>query len=421
MSTDWLPGPLFNPLTGGPLTPWQALAGPGGLLLFLPLAPLVRLAARRAPHAALLSAAVLWLLATQGPLATLVLMAWLAVGVAWLQALAATRHAGRISRRGMLASVWIGLHLLALPLWWHGRQFWYPSPMAALHSAGFGYLLLRLIAWGHELAEDPRAGGDWSATSCWLLYPPGLRLAPFVLRHEFAPALARWQPSVPVAWRSVWPRLGWLLLGGAGLGFTGNQLDRIVRSYGDFLADATPLPTDRLLLVFYLIPLQVYLLLWTYNQLAQIVANIIGIPVPDNFNRLPLATSVRDFWRRWNLTVGNWLRTYLYIPLGGNRQHVTLNYVLVFGYCGLWHGAAWSFVWWGLSQGAALSVQRGWDHLRARLGPRAPRGRVWTVACWLLTMHYQAATIVVFADFQYAGTRVLGELGRRLIGLALPA
>jgi alginate O-acetyltransferase complex protein AlgI len=137
--------------------------------------------------------------------------------------------------------------------------------------------------------------------------------------------------------------------------------------------------------------------------------------VDNNFDWLPRATSVRDFWRRWHITLGAWLREYLYIPLGGNRRHVYWNYLIVFGYCGIWHGPSWSFLAWGLSQAAALSVQRVWDRLTRRLGwPERPGGPVWIVLSWLVTMHFQLATVMVFVDFDHLGMRLFGELLHRL-------
>jgi len=69
----------------------------------------------------------------------------------------------------------------------------------------------------------------------------------------------------------------------------------------------------------------------------------IGIPVDNNFDWLPRATSVREFWRRWHITLGSWLRDTIYIPLGGNRGVVLLNYAAVFGFCAVWHGPSISF------------------------------------------------------------------------------
>lgn len=83
--------------------------------------------------------------------------------------------------------------------------------------------------------------------------------------------------------------------------------------------------------------------------------------LPENFNYPYATTSIREFWRRWHITLSTWFRDYLYIPLGGNRQgkfYTFSNLVTVFALCGLWHGAAWTFVCWGLYHGVFLSLER---------------------------------------------------------------
>jgi D-alanyl-lipoteichoic acid acyltransferase DltB (MBOAT superfamily) len=184
----------------------------------------------------------------------------------------------------------------------------------------------------------------------------------------------------------------------------------------NFFAHPEAYSTSRLLRVFYFVPIQAYLLLWMYNELACALSLWIGIRVDNNFDWLPRSVSVRDFWRRWHVTVGSWLRHYIYLPLGGGRTPRLLGLVAVFGFCAIWHGASWSFLAWGASQVIALTVQQGWDQFRKWRGWRnLPSNRLWLVFCWLLTMHYQIATILMFMDFRHWGLRVFGELFSRLV------
>lgn len=410
------PERMFNPLVDPvPLSVPEVLAGPFGLLAFLPLVPLVLLAARYRPRMALIGGGLVWLLATLRPLAAAVVLGGLLAASLWVYVLTAARRRGRLGPRAMIALVWLGLHALALPLWWQGYQSWYPSRMAAFHSVGLAYFLLRFVAWGVTLARDPHQPIRPWETLCWLLYPPCMRLGPLLLREEFGRRLAAWKPWRSSAWRAGLPRLGLFVLGGFCLACVQKQLPHVARGAGDFFAAPEAFTTSELLRVVYLTPIQIYLILWTYNELAAALGLWVGIRVDNNFNWLPRATSVRDFWRRWHITLGTWLREYVYIPLGGNRRHVVLNQVVVFGYCGLWHGASWSFLAWGVSQAAALSVQRLWDGLWKRSGGRPrPRGLLWTLLCWLLTMHYQVLTILVFVDFEHCAVRIVSELARRL-------
>jgi D-alanyl-lipoteichoic acid acyltransferase DltB (MBOAT superfamily) len=287
--------------------------------------------------------------------------------------------------------------------------------MAVLHNIGVAYLFLRLIAWGVDFARGPQDRVRLTDTICWLLYPPCMRLGPVLLRQDFLERLDAWKPASRAPWRQIGKRFGLFVVGVAGLGVVMRYVPVIAPGTASFFAAPRAYTTGELLRVFYLVPIQVYLLLWSYNELAVALSLWVGIRVDDNFDWLPRATSVRDFWRRWHVTVGRWLRDYVYIPLGGNRGLVPLNYAAVFGFCAVWHGASWSFVAWGASQAFALALQRWWDLLRQRLGWQGqPAGGWWTALCWLVTMHYQIATIVVFVDFHHRGGRLFHALWQRL-------
>src|SRR6185312_8792171 len=102
---------------------------------------------------------------------------------------------------------------------------------------------------------------------------------------------------------------------------------------------------------------QIYFDFAGYSAMAIGLALMFGFHFPENFNRPYLAPSVTEFWRRWHMSLSKWLRDYLYIPLGGNRQgslRTYANLFIVFAICGLWHGAAWTFVVWGMYQGVLL-------------------------------------------------------------------
>lgn len=132
-----------------------------------------------------------------------------------------------------------------------------------------------------------------------------------------------------------------------------------------------------------------------YSDIARGVAKTLGFDLMVNFNLPYLATSPQDFWRRWHISLSTWLRDYLYISLGGNkkgprRTYVNLAMTMVLG--GLWHGAAWTFVIWGIYQGALLAIHRSQAD---RLAGLAPAGRiarsVWKWVCigfmFLLTLY----------------------------------
>lgn len=107
---------------------------------------------------------------------------------------------------------------------------------------------------------------------------------------------------------------------------------------------------------------QIYYDFSGYSDMAIGLGKIFGFDFPENFNFPYLADSIRDFWRRWHISLSSWFKEYLYIPLGGNRKgnvRTYLNLIIVFFCTGLWHGANWTFVVWGLFHGAFQLLERG--------------------------------------------------------------
>ncbi|HDQ04105.1 MAG TPA: MBOAT family protein [Deltaproteobacteria bacterium] len=112
--------------------------------------------------------------------------------------------------------------------------------------------------------------------------------------------------------------------------------------------------------------MQIYFDFSGYTDMAIGAALIFNIVLPINFNSPYKALNIADFWKRWHLTLTRFLRDYLYIPLGGNRKgelRTGINIMLTFLIVGLWHGAAWSFVFWGFLNGALSIIYRYWRRL----------------------------------------------------------
>jgi alginate O-acetyltransferase complex protein AlgI len=107
--------------------------------------------------------------------------------------------------------------------------------------------------------------------------------------------------------------------------------------------------------------LQIYFDFSGYSDMAIGLARMFGFHYLENFNYPYISRSIREFWRRWHISLSTWFRDYLYIPLGGNRRgpiRTYINLVIVFLLCGLWHGASWNFVIWGLFHGLFLATER---------------------------------------------------------------
>ena len=142
-----------------------------------------------------------------------------------------------------------------------------------------------------------------------------------------------------------------------------------------------------------------------YSDMAIGLGRIFGFRFPENFNYPFLSASVQEFWRRWHMTLGGWFRDYLYIPLGGSRVSRLKwlrNVLFVWMFTGLWHGAAWNFVLWGLMFAALLLMEKFVDVTR---WPKAVRhGYVLLVI---------AVSFVIFnaADLSQAGSDLAGMFG----------
>jgi alginate O-acetyltransferase complex protein AlgI len=122
-----------------------------------------------------------------------------------------------------------------------------------------------------------------------------------------------------------------------------------------------------------------------YTDMAIGIARMFGFHFPENFAQPYRAASITEFWRRWHMTLTRWFRDFVYIPLGGNRRggvRTYLNLIVVFLLCGLWHGAAWTFVTWGMYHGLLLVMER---ILSTRFNFQG-RGLVGVILTFLLVM-----------------------------------
>lgn len=116
---------------------------------------------------------------------------------------------------------------------------------------------------------------------------------------------------------------------------------------------------------------QIYFDFSGYSDMAVGLGKMLGFNFPKNFDHPYLSKSVSEFWRRWHITLGTWFREYVYIPLGGNRKghgKTIRNLLIVWGLTGLWHGASWNFILWGLYFGVLIVIERlGWGNVLKKL------------------------------------------------------
>jgi D-alanyl-lipoteichoic acid acyltransferase DltB (MBOAT superfamily) len=150
--------------------------------------------------------------------------------------------------------------------------------------------------------------------------------------------------------------------------------------------------------------LQIYCDFSGYSDMAIGIALLLGFRFPVNFNSPYKSASVTEFWRRWHISLSTWLRDYLYISLGGNRkgrvrQYVNLIITMFLG--GLWHGASWNFVFWGLMHGLALAAHKFWMTLTGRKKGEQSHGvrRFFGV---LITFHFVCFCWIFFRNVDFS-------------------
>jgi len=139
-----------------------------------------------------------------------------------------------------------------------------------------------------------------------------------------------------------------------------------------FSASSAELDAPHAWLAVLCYTLQIYFDFSGYSDMAIGLGRMFGFHFPENFRWPYIADTVQEFWRRWHISLSSWFRDYLYVPLGGNRvsrPRMYRNLVTVFFLCGLWHGASWNFVIWGIFHGTFLVVER--------LGLAAAVKRLW--------------------------------------------
>ncbi|WP_050616483.1 MBOAT family O-acyltransferase [Bacillus testis] len=160
--------------------------------------------------------------------------------------------------------------------------------------------------------------------------------------------------------------------------------------------------------------LQLYFDFSGYSDMAIGAGLLLNIALPRNFNSPYKALNIQDFWRRWHITLSNFLTRYIYIPLGGNRKgnvRTYVNILIIFFISGLWHGAGWTFIIWGLLHGFASVINRLWQKAGFAMNK-------WLA--WFITFMFVNATWVFFRapTFGEAKNVFKGMLG--LNGFALP-
>ncbi len=246
-----------------------------------------------------------------------------------------------------------------------------PFAVAAIPlPLGISFFTFHAISYVVDVYKrNARAEGNLPRFALYILLFPQLIAGPIIRWRDIADQLpAREQRIADFAYgvRRFVLGLGKKVLIANTLGQTADRI---------FALPGAELTTSVAWLGLVCYTLQIYFDFSGYSDMAIGLMRMFGFRILENFNYPYVARSIREFWRRWHISLSNWFRDYLYIPLGGNQRgqrRAYANLVLVFVLCGLWHGASWPFVLWGAWHGAFLVLERaGFDRVLSRAGPVA--------------------------------------------------
>lgn len=243
---------------------------------------------------------------------------------------------------------------LNAPLKWLGLGQ-LPVPHIAL-PIGISFFTFHALSYVIDIYRRKRAAArDPRDTALYIFFFPQLVAGPILRWSAIAPQLEQRTHRREVFAEGVRRFVG-------GLGkkmIIANAVARPADQIFSLSADELSAGTAWFGIVCYTI--QIYFDFSGYSDMAVGLGKMFGFEFVENFNFPYTAQSIRDFWRRWHISLSTWFRDYVYIPLGGNRvteARNRLNLVTVFFLCGLWHGASWTFVVWGFYHGLFLVLER---------------------------------------------------------------
>ena len=227
----------------------------------------------------------------------------------------------------------------------------------------------------------------------FVAYFPHLVAGPILRATALLPQIAGWRRITPEQMRDGAWLIGWGFFQKI---FVADNLGPLVTKV--FEGDARPSGVN-VLLATYAFAFQIYGDFAGYSNIARGTSKWMGIELIENFRFPYLVLTPQAFWRHWHISLSTWLRDYLYIPLGGSRGSAwstRRNLLITMLLGGLWHGAAWTFVLWGLYQGILLILYRPFEPVFARLAQAGRSAAMQRFAAWILMFHLTCYGWLIF-------------------------
>jgi D-alanyl-lipoteichoic acid acyltransferase DltB (MBOAT superfamily) len=242
---------------------------------------------------------------------------------------------------------------------------------------GISFFTFQKIGYLVDCSRGLAPKGDFLSFALFVVFFPQLIAGPIVHHGEIIPQFARPDVTQP-RWINLALGLTTLTFGLAKKVLLADPLAARIGEAFDATAVGHHVPFGNAWYAVLAYALQIYFDFSGYTDMAIGLARLFNIILPQNFNSPYQSANIVEFWRRWHMTLSRFLRDYLYIPLGGNRHgrlRQRLNLIITMLLGGLWHGANWTFVVWGLLHGLYLVLNHGWLEFKVRLTwlARVPR------------------------------------------------
>ena len=270
------------------------------------------------------------------------------------------------------------------------------QPLDIILPVGISFYTFQSISYVVDVYKERiRPTRNWIDYLFFLSFFPALVAGPIVRADYFLPQLARNERATR---EMIWTGL-WLIIIGI---LKKAVIADYIAQYNDLIFNDPALYTGVQTLMGVLgYTMQIYCDFSGYSDMAIGLALLMGFRLGINFNSPYQSRNLTEFWRRWHISLSSWLRDYLYIPLGGNRKgtfRTYLNNFLTMLIGGLWHGAAWKFVFWGAMHGVGLAVHKACQPVLRRI----PDNWFTVFISWSLTFVYVSLLWVFFraADFE---------------------
>ncbi|MBR6255258.1 MAG: MBOAT family protein [Clostridiales bacterium] len=272
----------------------------------------------------------------------------------------------------------------AIISWWNGFHVVRLNYVSIIPIAGISFITFSAISYIVDIYRGDATPGPFTDAALFISFFPKFVSGPIVLWKDFQKELTKTRYSV----EKISSGLNRIIIGYAKKLLIADTLGAHIAFIQTRIPTGMDLKTAWIIAIAYFF--EIYYDFSGYSDIAIGLCDLFGFDIKDNFNFPYISRSITEFWRRWHISLGTWFREYVYIPLGGNRTgNVYGNLFIVFILTGIWHGANYTFILWGLAHGILIVIER------------AVRDKSWyrkipSFFKWVFTMFYVFLAWILF-------------------------